>query len=278
MQITIKDFIRFRDFIYNRCGIFFETKKIYFVKKRLISRMETLGIDNINVYLNLLNHRDGDDTEFQALINLLTTNETYFFREFDQLAAFGEHCLVETSEEKAAANDRIIRVWSAGCSTGEEPYTLAIIIREILEDLDLWQVKVFGTDIDTNVLARCRKGIYSPRSVKEVPDEYLTTYFSRQGENYQIKPAIKEMVSFSQVNLMDKLSMLKMRRMDFIFCRNVLIYFDEESRREVAGWFYDALRPGGYIFLGHSESMSRISTSFRIKKMGGMIVYQKPAG
>jgi chemotaxis protein methyltransferase CheR len=276
MQITIKDFIKFRDFIYNRCGIFFETKKIYFVKKRLISRMESLGIGDINVYLNLLHHRDGDDREFQALINLLTTNETYFFREFDQLATFGEHCLVEISDQKEAKDDRNIRIWSAGCSTGEEPYTLAIILREILEDLDLWQVKVYGTDIDTNVLARCRKGIYSPRSVKDVPDEYLATYFSSQGKNFQIKPQIKEIVSFKQVNLMDKLSMLQMRRMDFIFCRNVLIYFDEESRREVAGWFYDALLPGGYVFLGHSESMSRISTAFRIKKMGGMIVYQKP--
>ncbi len=278
MQITIKDFIRFRDFVYNRCGIFFETKKIYFVKKRLLSRMDHLGITNINDYLNLLNYRDKDDTEFQALINLLTTNETYFFREFDQLATFGEHCLVEISDKKEEEDDRIIRAWSAGCSTGEEPYTLAIIIREILEDLDLWQVKVYGTDIDTNVLNRCRKGVYSPRSVKDVPDEYLATYFSREDEKYRIKPRIKEMVSFKQVNLMDKLSMLQMRRMDFIFCRNVLIYFDEASRREVAGWFYDALRPGGYVFLGHSESMSRISTAFRIKKMGGMIVYQKPAG
>ena len=278
MQITIKDFIKFRDLIYNRCGIFFETKKIYFVKKRLLARMESLGISDIDVYLNLLLNRDGDEKEFQALINLLTTNETYFFREFDQLAAFGEHCLMETSDRKEEENDRIIRIWSAGCSTGEEPYTLAIILREILEDIERWQVNVFGSDIDTNVLERCRKGVYSPRSVKDVPDEYLADYFSSQGENYQIKPQIKEMVTFKQVNLMDKLSMIQMRRMDFIFCRNVLIYFNEESRREVAGWFYDALRPGGYVFLGHSESMSRISTAFRIKKMGGMIVYQKPLG
>ncbi len=276
MQITIKDFIKFRNIIYNRCGIFFETKKIYFVKKRLLARMESLGINDIGVYLNLLMHRDGDNKEFQALINLLTTNETYFFREFDQLAAFGEHCLVEISDRKEKENDRIIRAWSAGCSTGEEPYTLAVILREILEDIDLWQVNVYGTDIDTNVLERCRKGVYSQRSVKDVPDEYLSTYFSSQGDNYQVKPQIKEMVTFKQVNLMDKSAMIQMRRMDFIFCRNVLIYFNEESRREVAGWFYDALRPGGYVFLGHSESMSRISTAFRIKKMGGMIVYQKP--
>lgn len=276
MQLSVHDFISFRDYFYQRSGIYFESKKIYFVKKRLVSRFSACRVESCEDYLAKLRYRDRDGTEFQALINSLTTNETYFFREFDQLAAFGEHCLVEVVERKEENGDRGLRVWSAGCSTGEEPYTLAIIIREILEDLSFWNVKVYGTDIDTTVLQRAENGHYSKRSVKDVPDEYLAKYFTCKSGEFFVKPALKQMITLRQVNLIDRASMFRMRRMDFIFCRNVLIYFDEKSRKEVVGWFYDALMPGGYIFLGHSESLSRITTAFKVKKMGGMIVYQKP--
>jgi chemotaxis protein methyltransferase CheR len=145
-----------------------------------------------------------------------------------------------------------------------------------LEDIDDWNITIYGTDIDTSVLEKAREGIYSRRSVKDVPDEYLARYFVRDGERFKVKPVLKQMVKFQQINLMDRQALSKMRRMDFVFCRNVLIYFDENARKKVVGHFYDSLVPGGYIFLGHSESMSRISSAFRIKKMGGMIVYQKP--
>ena len=276
MNLSMRNFISFRNLIYDRCGIHFESKKIYFIKKRLAARMEVLELDTVEDYLRYLKFRDPKGGEFQELLNLLTTNETYMFREFDQLAVFAEDCLEEVCKRKQEQGDRQLRIWCAGCSTGEEAYTLAIILMEMLEPFSAWDTEIIATDIDTTVLAKARKAEYSPRSVKDVPDEYLQQYFLTNGGEYHVKKPVKELISFQHLNLMDKKQLRAAGQFDFIFCRNVLIYFDEASRKEVVGQYYEHLDTGGFVFLGHSESIGRISTSFTLRKMGGMICYQKP--
>ncbi|WP_456434225.1 CheR family methyltransferase [Thermosulfuriphilus sp.] len=275
LDLDLEAFLRLRDLVYRRTGIFFEEKKLYFVKKRVRAHMEALGFKDFDTYYRFLRFRD-DGKAFQELINLLTTNETYFFREFDQLAVFAEECLPLLCNQKLARGERRLRLWSAGCSTGEEPYTLAIILLEMIDDLERWDAKIEATDIDTNALAQARRGIYGPRSVRNVPKEYLKRYFRQLGSQFEINEKVRALVRFSQLNLFDEDKMSQMKGFDFIFCRNVLIYFDERSRKKVVSHFYRALNPGGFIFLGHSESLSRITTAFRAQRLGGMIVYQKP--
>lgn len=275
MDLPVEDFIKLRRLIYERTGIFFGDNKIYYVKKRLQKRMEICGFDTAKEYLKYLTLFDTQNREFQNLINLLTINETYFFREFSQLQVFAEACLDEIVRQKLANGDRTIKVFSAGCSTGEEPYTLAIILREMLDDFDLWEVMIKAVDIDENVLVKARQGKYDSRSVKDVPPSYLRKYFltPATGE-FVVKPEIKELVVFEHLNLMDRRALRYENNYDFIFCRNVLIYFNDASRKQIVDRFYTMLNKGGYIFLGHAESLSRISTAFKIRRTNGHIVYQ----
>ena len=276
MEITLDDYQRLTDFIYRKAGIRFEPKKIYFVSKRVQKRMEELGIDSYSEYIRRLRFLDRDGREFQNLINLLTVNETYFFRDYPQLLAFGEHCLPEVVERKIENRQRKLRLWSAGCSTGEEPYTLSIILHELLDDIRLWDVEILGSDIDGGALERAKRGIYSKRSVKDVPQQYLEQYFTPLNNGfYAIRDNIKSIVRLEYLNLADKMELRKRRGFDFIFCRNVLIYFDDISRKKVVDHFYVALNRGGYIFLGSSESLGRITSAFKMKRAGKHIVYTK---
>lgn len=275
MELSIEDFINLRNLIYERTGMQFGENKIYYFKKRIQKRMEFRNIHKVAEYIRYLKMFDRDNREFQDLINLITVNETYFFREFEQLAIFGENCLQEILEKKKAGGDRNLRVFSAACSSGEEPYTLAIILREMLDDFKSWNVQVKGVDIDENVLAAALKAEYDSRSVKDVPPDYLERYFHRLGGGmYRVKQEIRDLVSFEHVNLMDRRALRNERNYDFIFCRNMLIYFDDQSRKQVVERFYTMLNRGGYIFLGHAESLSRITTSFKIRRIDGFTVYQ----
>lgn len=275
-KLSFEEFSRLRDYVYRHTGITFDDQKLDFVAKRLAKRIDDIGVGSAGEYLRYLKFSDPRGAELQAFINLLTTNETYFFREFDQLAAFAEHCLPELVEKKERLAMRRIKIWSAGCSTGEEPYTIAIILREMLEEPDEWQLDVLGTDIDTRVLRQAKQGVYDKRSVKDVPPEYLDAWFvqTRHGQ-FRVHPLLKKMCRFERLNFKDRTRMELVNNMDCVFCRNVLIYFDDEVRKEVVGSFHNSLNPGGFIFLGHSESMSRISTAFRLRRLGGMMVHQK---
>jgi len=276
MEFSFHDFIKLRDLIYKKTGLFFEEKKIYFVKKRVNKRMEEGGFNDFSTYYKFLLFDSNKEDELQKLIELLTTNETYFFREFEQLQSFAEHCLPEVCEKKEKNKDYNLRIWSAGCSTGEEPYTLSIILLEMLDNPYLWKKEIIATDIDTMALEKAKRGVYGYRSIKNVPEDYFAKYFVNNGDEYRIKLTAKSIVKFAKINLYDDNEIRKLKNFDFIFCRNVLIYFNDISRKKVVNYFYEALNPGGYIFLGHSESMSRISSAFRIKRKGGFIVYQKP--
>ncbi|QTA88049.1 CheR family methyltransferase [Desulfonema magnum] len=275
-NITANEFESLSDLIYHKTGIRFEPKKLYFVSKRIQKRMEALGTETASEYIRILRFADPVNHEFQRLTDLLTINETYFFRDFPQLQAFGEHCLLDYSEEKAARGDRSLRIWSAGCSTGEEPYTLGIIILEMLDHPSAWDINITAGDIDLGALKKAKKGVYDDRSLRDVPPSYLQRHFQkRQNGLYSISPKVRNMVRFEHINLSDKKEIRKKMGFDFIFCRNLLIYFDDISRKHLVDQFYVALKPGGYIFLGSSESVGRISTAFKIRRAGGYIVYYK---
>lgn len=275
LHVTVEDYRDLTAFIYKKSGIKFEDKKRYFINKRLEKRIDALELQSTREYLRYLKFRDPDGDEFQELMNLLTVNETYFFREFPTLEAFAEFCLFETAERKKEKGDKTIRIWSAGCSTGEEPYTLAIILKEILEDSDGWKLEIIASDIDLEVLEKARNGVYDDRSVKDVPEEYYQKYFEYKNGMHCVRPVLKNIVKFEHINLMDRLEMRKKRDIDFVFCRNVLIYFDEISRKQVVDHFYISLNQGGYIYLGHSESVGRITTAFKLKRYGKNVVYYK---
>lgn len=273
--MKLEDFIKLRDYIYRKSGIFFEEKKLYYVEKRVEARMRATGFENFSAYFAWMRF-DPSGKELQELLNALTVNETYFFRESPQLRCFAEEVIPEILEAKKAHNPRVIRVWSAGCSTGEEAYTLAILLEEALAGLpEAVPWEVHATDINTEVLEKAKRGVYGARAVREVPLPYLRKYFLEIDGEYEVLPTLKRKVSFYHLNLLDREAMRRMRDFDAIFCRNVLIYFDDASRREAALYFYEALRPGGFIFLGHSESMSRIVPIFKLRKFREAIIYQK---
>jgi chemotaxis protein methyltransferase CheR len=273
MRISEDDFLKFREFFYRKTGILFEESKRYFVDKRLIERIEANGCDSFRSYFTQLRFEAGG-RELQALVNLMTVNETYFLREEYQF-----DCLVNSilPEIVAKKTDRTpIRIWVIPSSSGEEAYTIAMCLLERWSGIDDWDIEILSSDIDTDILAQARRGLYSARSVKNVPATWLRKYFSRSGDGWQICDDLREAVEFTRVNLNDPKEVQPYRNIDVIFCRNLLIYFDDMSRRQAAATFFDALRPGGFICLGHSESMSRISSLYKVRKLPEAIVYQKP--
>jgi chemotaxis protein methyltransferase CheR len=261
--------------VYKKTGIFYDINKKYYVQKRIEKRAEVLGMDNLNDYYRMLKFSK-DSTEFERLINDLTINETYFFRDYPQLRNFAEEVLLTVVKEKNKKNDRNIKIWSAACSTGEEPYTLSIILQEMLDEPEKWNLQIVASDINTDVLHTAKIGLYEYRSIRDVPPEYLEKYFTKKHESYQVKLGVKKLVKFMKINLMDSAAVRDITGCDFIFCRNCLIYFDDESRKAVLSDFYQSLNPGGIIFLGHSESVGRISSAYHMQRIGDTIVYSKP--
>lgn len=273
IEITNSDFERFREYFYRRTGIYFSDSKRYFVDKRLIERIKATGHKNFRSYFTFLRF-DRNGNEFQTLVNLMTVNETYFFREEYQLRCLTEEVFPEVLTYNSSGT---LRIWSIPCSTGEEPYSIAIYLLEywdMIEDID---VEIVASDIDTNALQKCKEGIYGKRSVKNLPPEILNKYFTPISEDkYKISSDLINVIDFRHINICNTVETKKMRNFDVIFCRNLLIYFDDSSRSKAATTFYDSLNPGGFIFLGHSESMSRISSLFKVRKFKNAIVYQKP--
>ncbi|MDQ7074843.1 MAG: protein-glutamate O-methyltransferase CheR [Gammaproteobacteria bacterium] len=273
---TISDveFERFRDFFYRKTGIRFENNKRYFVDKRLLERMQQTGHESFRSYFTFMRFQASRD-ELQELINSMTVNETYFFREEYQFKCMVDELLNEVVRHKSPGES--IRIWSLPSSSGEEPYSIALYLLEHWPLLAKVDVEICSSDIDSKILQSCRKGIYSQRSVKQLPKALLKRHFKPlPGDRFQIDRELRESIQFTQANLNDASQMRRYRNFDLIFCRNLLIYFDDASRRQAAELFYDALNPGGFIFLGHSESMSRISSLFSVRKFSKALAYQKP--
>jgi chemotaxis protein methyltransferase CheR len=273
MILTDELYDKYVKLIYKKTGIHYEYNKKYFVQKRIEKRAEMLEIGSLSEYFVMLKFAE-DSQEFDQLINDLTVNETYFFRDFPQLRNFAEDVLPIFVKENEGR--RKIKIWSAACSTGEEPYTLSIILQEMLDSYDKWEVQIIASDINTEVLQFARMGIYESRSIKDVPLEYLEKYFTRRHDKYLINLNVRKPVIFKRINLMDEDEMSNITGCDFIFCRNCLIYFNDESRKEVLANFYKSLNPSGFIFLGHSESVGRISSAYKVQRIGDTIIYSRP--
>ncbi len=274
-EITQVQLDQVRELIYKETGILYETKKDYALKGRLERRMKETGARSFREYFKML-HRGAGDDELQNLIEELTVNETYFFRDFPQLQGFAEKALPLLLEEKRTRHEDTLKIWSAACSTGEEPYTLSIIVQEMVDDYENWDVSILATDIDRQVLRIARKGEYGRRSMKDTPLPYRKKYFENCGNYWRVLPHTREPVRFELLNLIDRRAMRRKRGYDFIFCRNVLIYFNDLSRKKVVNSFYDSLNPGGFLFLGSSESVGRITAAFELTRMDGFLFYRKP--
>ncbi len=271
--VTDNDFERFRDFFYRRTGIYFEDSKRYFVDKRLLERMRLTEHKSFRSYFTFMRFQASGD-EFQQLVNLMTVNETYFMRESYQFECLVENVLDEVVRYKKPGEP--LRIWSIPSSTGEEPYSIALKLLEDWPPINDLDVEITASDIDTRVLERCREGIYGARSLMHISPTTKRTYFDEiEKGRWQISADIRDAIEFTSVNLADLNQTRNYQEFDIIFCRNLLIYFDDAARRRAAEVFYDALNPGGFIFLGHSESMSRISSLFKIRKFKKAMVYQK---
>jgi chemotaxis protein methyltransferase CheR len=273
--VSDQDFLRFREFFYRKTGIMFADNKRYFVDKRIQERMISTGFETFRPYFDLVCFQ-ASGAELQALVNAMTVNETYFYREEYQLKCLVNSILPEIA--KTLNSGATVKIWSMPCSTGEEPYSIAFYLLENWIQVDDFNIEIVASDIDTQVLAKARLGLYADRAVQYVPARTVKKYMtSPELGQHQVIDALRASIKFTQANVMDAIDDRFYRGFDVVFCRNMLIYFDDVSRREAAEAIFAALRPGGFVCLGHSESMSRISSLFESRKFTDAIVYQKPA-
>lgn len=260
-----------RMLIEERTGIHFDESRARFFSTRVREHAQAREFAHGT---DLLRAVRKTNVEYEALLERLLTQETSFFRYPGVYEAFEKRVLPELHTKKFWKNPRTLRVWSAGCSTGEEPYSIAITIADALSFADAWNVEILATDVSRNALKHAERGVYSGRSVASVNEKQMAAHFSpAEGAARQVKPRLRKMISFTQMNLA---SAVYVGRMDLIFCMNVLIYFSEERRRALVQRFYDTLEPGGYLFLGHSESISKMPVKFQAIVLNDCILYRKP--
>ncbi|MFI5304134.1 MAG: CheR family methyltransferase [Nitrospiria bacterium] len=263
----------FQDLMLQKAGVVLDEKAKEFVRSRLKESVLKKQFSDYKDYYFYLKYDRNKDVELFHVIDLLTIHETYFFRETLQLDTFSDEVFEEISHQNKA--HKTIRIWSAGCSTGEEAYTISMLLLDKPELKD-WRVEIFATDVSQQVLQYARRGIYQDHSFRAMPTEYLTRYFTKESYGYKIKDQVKEKVNFFHANLIDPAKMFFLNEMDIIFCRNVIIYFNLEVKKKVISTFYDKLKRGGFLLLGHSESLSYINPDFELRHFKKDMVYQKP--
>lgn len=278
MPLTAEQFNRFRKLVYEHAGISLPDAKIQMVRSRLSRRLRANRLTEFADYYTLLTG-PGSADEMREFINCITTNKTDFFREqhhFDFVANTIVPAHVDAARYGIA--DRCIRIWHAGCSTGEEPYTMAMTLLEALEGKGDWDIRLLASDLDTNVLDTAERGVYDADRVETIPQSLLRKYFLRSradGEpRYMAKPVLKDLIKFKQINLTVGVWPIRSDvRFDMIFCRNVIIYFDKPTQQRLFDRFSRLLRPGGYLFIGHSESLHGVSDAFTPV---GQTIYRLP--
>ena len=274
-------YIKIRDLIYRISGIYHAEQKLYLLVSSCNRRMLACAAATPSEYLERLTIRPGSDDETRLLLNEITIGETYMFRHPAQLEALHSVILPQIMQCKGALGIKRLRIWSAGCSTGEEPYTLAMFLLEEKEkQLAGWNVDILATDLNSNSLDTARAGIYGEYSFRNTSDALRRKYFKDIGNNrLQVSNLLKSQIRFDRVNLSDDSKMAFLKGIDIIFCCNVLIYFDLASKRHVVRHFYSNLVPGGYLFLGHAESLFKVDEAFQLVHFSGTTAYWKrPAG
>ena len=289
VQLTEAELKLLQTLVYQECGMFFDERRIHFLQDRLQRRLRATGLDSFYNYYRLLTSRDGK-AELSALLENLTVNETSFFRNKPQLDLFGKQILEEILNKKQSRRDWSLRVWSAGCSTGQEPYTIAMLIADALAYYYLrnplpvempspkplipppWRVEILASDISYSVLRLAQEGVYQENHMEPVDYSYRLRYFDKVGDRYAVKKAVKDLVHFDFHNL--KTEFLPQRN-DFIFCRNVMIYFDEAEQKRLIEKFYRCLNPYGYLFVGHAESLFGLTDKFRMVHQNNGTCYHR---
>jgi chemotaxis protein methyltransferase CheR len=270
-DLTEKEFLLFKELIYRETGISMSDKKKKLIVARLSKRLRALRLSSFTEYYQYICESPDADDEVVNLINRVTTNKTDFFRERHHFDFLGNELFPQMIAEARKTGGRKLRVWSAGCSSGEEPYTLAMTISEAFKNERGWDIKILATDLDTEILQRAITGAYPTQAILPVPKEYLPKYFYRSGESYVVCDALKSLISFRRLNLMDENFPMK-HPFDIIFCRNVIIYFDAQTKDVLLTKYHKHLKGKGYIFIGHSESLMHMKSKFRYLKH---TIYQK---
>lgn len=277
--ITDKEFSNFRSLILKEAGISLGDAKRQLVCSRLSRRLRALGLQTFSQYYDYLKSQDVQGQELLQMINCITTNKTDFFRERHHFDFLRNHVLAGIREQAVRGGPKRIRIWSAGCSTGEEPYTIAMTVKETLVSLSGWDVKILASDIDTEVLRMAERGIYAAERLEGLPEEIRRKHFLRGkgewGGCLRVRPDLKELIAFRRINLTED-SWPVRTIFDAIFCRNVVIYFNHETQDSLFRRFASFLKEGGHLFVGHSESLHWLGdlfqplagTTYRLKKAG----------
>jgi chemotaxis protein methyltransferase CheR len=268
--------IRIRDLIYQMSGIYQPENKFYLLVSRAVRRMKVVGARSPREYLEFLTARPNRESEMRNLLNEITIGETCLFRSLPQVDALRKVVIPSLAEAKRRLSYTKLRIWSAGCSTGEESYTLAMILmEEVQTTLKGWTFEVMATDLNDRSVAKAQEGVYNDYAVRNVPPDFMQKYFTKSGSEYRVADCVRPHVTFNRLNMLDDSKMLFMRGLDVIFCCNVLIYFDGKSKTRTIAHFYNSLLPNGYFFLGHSESLFGISDKFRLVHFPGATAYWK---
>ena len=281
LDITLspEDFKLIRDLIAKHSGISLPDSTHYLVERRLRSRLIALELKGFREYYRHLKYGRETDLELAEMIERITTNETYFFREVYQLDGFVKEIVPDILRQRASVGMSTdlapIRIWSAGCSSGEEPYTIAMAMNEKYGESQV-KYEVFGNDISRHAIARALDGLYREASFREIEPGMREKYFDSKENRTRIRDFIRRNVRFRFGNLMNPETLVGYSYMDVIFCRNVMIYFSQESRERVLDTFYERLRPGGYLLLGHSETIDSSKCKFEFVPLKGCLVYRKP--
>jgi len=269
------EFRLFTELLRRHCGLHYGPESRFVLEKRLARRLRELEIRSFSSYHYLLrNARPGDD-EFANLIDEITTNETYFLRERSQLRALVTEIFSELRLQRRSRARGPITVWSAGCSSGEEPYSIVILALEAGID-PKQDLRVYASDISRRMLKKARQGEYRESAFRETEPQIRDRYFTEKDGVWRISDVVKQHVDFIHLNLLDRSRVALLGAMDVVLCRNVIIYFDVESKRRVIATFHEKLRPGGHLLLGHAETLINLSNSFELRHLPKDLVYRKP--
>lgn len=275
-QLTDKMFEDWRLLIYQQTGIWFQDNKKYLLESRLMKRMNFLGIRSYDKYMDVVKFGNERGQELQYLYEAITINETYFFRNQPQLEALVSSLVPEILKNPMRANKNKLKIWSAASSSGEEAYSIAIMLNEFIKPkYPSMEFEIVGTDINYAVVETAKQGIYKDYSIRNAPPYYLKKYFRSNGDSYVLDPSIKKNVSFKVMNLYNDIDMRMMLNFDVIFCANVLIYFDMRSKIKVVSNLYNSLNKNGYLFIGYSETLHGISKSFKVVSYPKTVAYKK---
>ena len=276
LEMSDAEFRMFCELVKRHCGLHFSAESRFLLEKRLARRVEALELGSFASYHYHLRNELQGDGEFAHLIDDLTTNETYFFRERTQLRALIEEILPEILlQRRQRGAGSAVTIWCAGCSSGEEPYTIAMLAREAGLEPGR-ELRIYASDISRAMLKKARRGVYREASFRETSDYLRDKYFTEKDGLRRICDEVKKKVDFIHLNLLDRDKLALLGTMDVILCRNVIIYFDMDTKKQVIDSFHDKLRPGGHLLLGHSESLINISSVFELRHLKHDLVYRRP--